>query len=465
MQGIKALFAPRDMSQGTPWKRILEFAVPMLIGNFVQQIYNATDAAVVGHYVGDRALSAVGSAGPFLNFLLALFVGIATGAGILVSQRFGARDREGLSNTIGNCLSLTLVATVLTMVLGLLLTRPVLQLLDTPDTIIDWAADYLHILFWGIGGFLFYNMFAGILRGLGDSLSALAFLIICALLNIGLDIWFVASFGWGVKGVAAATVLAQVISAVLCWLKLRSMEGVFELSLRRLQPVPGVPSGILKLGLPTGITQAVFSMAMLMVQRLQNSFGPEFIAVSVILMRVDGFAMMPNFSFGQALTTFIGQNVGAKRYDRLKPGAKQGTWMAVGTATALTLGILLFGRGLMSLFTQTEALINYGMRFMRILALGYIAMAVIQSLSGVQRGAGDTVTPMWISIFTSVVLRVSSAYLIAWLTRSPEHPHGLPDSVYYSMLLTWSVGAIINILAFRFGRWRRKLPPAEEYAL
>lgn len=465
MQQLKALFAPRDMSQGTPWKRILEFAIPMLIGNLVQQVYNATDAAVVGRYVGDRALSAVGSAGPLLNFLLALFVGISAGAGILVSQRFGARDREGLSNTIGNCLSLTLAATLLTMALGLWLTRPVLRLLGTPDLFIDWTADYLHILFGGIGGFLFYNMFAGILRGLGDSLSALAFLIICALLNIGLDIWFVAGFGWGVRGVAAATVLAQVISAVLCWLKLRNMGDVFEMSLRRLKLVPGVPSGILKLGMPTGITQAVFSIAMLLVQRLQNSFGPEFIAVNVILMRVDGFAMMPNFSFGQALTTYIGQNVGARRYDRLKPGARQGTLMAVGVATALTLCILLFGRGLMSLFTQTEALINYGMRFMRILALGYIAMAVIQSLSGVQRGAGDTVTPMWISIFTSVILRVSSAYLIAWLTRSPEYPSGLPDSVYYSMLITWVTGATINLFAYRFGRWRRKLPQEEEHAL
>lgn len=458
MQGIKALFAPRDMSQGTPWKRILEFAVPMLIGNFVQQIYNATDAAVVGHYVGDRALSAVGSAGPFLNFLLALFVGIATGAGILVSQRFGAKDRKALSDTIGNCLTLTAAASVIIMAVGLLLSEPALRLLNTPPEILEWAASYLRILFFGIAGFLYYNVFAGILRGLGDSLSALAFLIFSALLNIALDIWFVAGFRWGVQGVAAATILAQSISAVLCWLKLRSMREVFDLNRHTLKLKPGVPSAILRLGLPSGITQAVFSVAMLFVQRLQNSFGPEFIAINVILMRVDGFAMMPNFSFGQALTTFIGQNVGARRYDRLHKGAKQGTLLAVGVSVTLTLAILLFGRQLMNLFTDTQALIDQGMRFMRILALGYIAMAVIQSLSGVQRGAGDTVTPMWISIFTSVVLRVTTAYLIAWLTRSPEWPNGRPESVYWSMLITWTSGAIINILAYRWGRWRRKLP-------
>lgn len=464
MQKLKTLFAPRDMSQGSPWKRILEFAVPMLIGNFVQQIYNATDAAVVGRYVGDLALSAVGAAGPILNFLLALFTGITTGTGILVAQHFGAKDREQLSLTIGNCLTLTAIVALTVMALGSLITYPLLRLLNTPAVFIDWSAQYLQIFFLGIGGFMFYNMLAGILRGLGDSLSALAFLILTALMNIALDIWFVASFGWGVQGVAIATVMAQVISAVLCWFKIRSMSGVFDISKKTLRLQAGVPERIIRLGLPSGVTQAVFSTAMLLVMRLQNSFGPEFVAINVILMRVDGFAMMPNFSFGQAMTTFIGQNVGARRYDRLHQGAKQGTLMAVSIAATLTLIILLFGRNLMQLFTNTAFLVDQGMRFMRILALGYVAMAIIQSLSGVMRGAGDTVTPMWISIFTSVVIRVSSAYLLAYLTRSPEQPAGMPESIYISMLITWLTGATINILAFRWGRWRRKLPELEAHA-
>ena len=458
MQGIKKLFAPRDMTQGRPWKRILEFAVPMLLGNFVQQIYNATDAAVVGRYVGDNALSAVGAAGPILNFLLALFIGIATGASILVSQHFGAKDRLQLSLTIGNCFSLTAIATVVTMLIGVLFTLPVLRLLNTPEVFIYWAADYLRIIFLGIGGFMFYNVLAGVLRGLGDSLSALAFLILTALLNIVLDILFVASFGWGVAGVALATVLAQVISAVLCWFKIRSMREVFDINRGTLRLRGGVPGRILRLGLPSGITQAVFSMAMLLVSRLQNSFGPEFVAVTVVVMRVDGFAMMPNFSFGQAMTTFIGQNVGARRYERLHQGAKQGTFLALGVAATLTLVILIFGRGLMQLFTQTQSIIDTSMRGMKILALGYIAMAVIQSLSGVMRGAGDTVRPMWISIFTSVILRVNIAYLLAYMTRSPAQPNGMPESVFISMLITWVTGAVINVIVYRRGRWRNKLP-------
>lgn len=458
MQQLRRMFAPQDMTLGAPWKRILEFAVPMLIGNFVQQIYNATDAAVVGRFMeeGDRALSAVGSAGPFLNFLLALFVGIATGAGILVSQYFGAKDRKGLSEIIGNCMIMTAIAAVIIATVGLLFIYPALGLLNTPESILHWAADYLRIIFLGIVGFLFYNILAGILRGLGDSMSALAFLIVTAVLNIVLDILFVASFGWGVKGVALATVISQWISAFLCWLKLKNMGEIFDLSVHTLKPVSGVPSRILRLGLPSGVTQAIFSIAMLFVQRLQNSFGAEYIAISVIIMRVDGFAMMPNFSFGQALTTYIGQNLGARKVERLSKGAKQGTFMAILFASVLTLSILFFGRSLMNMFTQTQRLIDYGMQFMRILALGYIAMAVIQSLSGVQRGAGDTVTPMWISIFTSVVLRVTSAYTIAWFTISPEYPNGTPAAPYYSMLISWSAGALINILAYRYGKWRKK---------
>ena len=462
MQRIKKLFAPRDMSRGAPWKRILEFAVPMLIGNLIQQIYNATDAAVVGRFVGDNALSAVGVSMPVINFLLALFVGVATGAGILVSQHFGAKDRKALSDTIGNCLTLTFFITILITALGLSLSQPILALLNTPPEVIGMATDYLQIVFMGTVGFLFYNIMAGILRGLGDSLSALAFLIFSALLNIALDILFVASFGWGVKGVAYATVTAQLISAALCWLKLRSMHSVFDISLDTLRFQPGVPARILKLGLPGGVTQAAFSLAMLLVQRLQNGFGPQFMAVAVVVMRVDGFAMMPNFSFGQAMTTFIGQNVGARRYDRLHQGARQGGALALGTAVTLTLVVLLFGRPLMSLFTQTQFIIDMGMRMMRILAFGYVAMAGIQTLSGVMRGAGDTVTPMWISLFTSVVLRVSLAYLLVELTKSPERPAGMPESIYISLLSTWTVGALINLYAYRRGRWRKRLPQYDE---
>ena len=453
---LAALFSAQDMSQGAPWRRILEFSLPMLIGNLAQQMYNTADSVIVGIYVGDNALAAVGSASPILNLLLALFVGVSTGAGILVSQYFGAKDKERLSGVVGNCLTLTLLSSLIIMVIAPFVTRPLLELLNTPASILDWCSDYLNIFFLGILGFAAYNILSGVLRGLGDSLSSLVFLIVATVLNIGLDVWFVAGLRMGVAGVALATILAQAISAVLCFLKLIRMHDIFVLHARDLRPMKDCVWKIIRLGVPSGVTQAIFSTAMLVVQSLTNSFGEAVIACNAIVMRVDGFAMMPNFTFGQAMTTYTGQNVGAGRPDRVRAGAKQGTLMALGCAAALTLCILLFGRSLMAIFTSTASLVEMSYHMMSILAVGYIAMAITQSLSGVMRGAGDTMTPMWISIVTTVVLRVPIAYGIAYFTRSADYPVGRPESVFISLLASWVLGALITLAAYRVGRWRKR---------
>lgn len=455
MAAVRSLFAPKDLTQGTPWKRILEFTIPMLIGNVVQQFYNTADSIIVGRYIGDNALAAVGSAFPILNLLLVLFVGISVGAGIIVSQYFGAKDRIQLSKAIGTSITLTALASLIIMIVGPLVTKPLLMLLNTPPSIIDWCADYLNIFFLGIAGFTFYNILAGILRGLGDSASALLFLFIATVLNVVLDIWFVAGFDMGVAGVALATVIAQGISAILCLLKLMRIKDSFELNWSMLKLNKELSLKLIKLGLPSGLTQAIFSMAMIVVQSLTNSFGELVIACNVIVMRVDGFAMMPNFSFGSALTTFTGQNIGGQRLDRVEEGALTGTKIAVATATVITIFILLFGRYLINIFTDTAELVDLSMRMMRILAFGYVAMAVTQCLSGVMRGAGDTITPMWISLFTTVALRIPIAYGIAYVTRSELYPTGRPESIFISLLISWTLGALITFVYYRKGKWRK----------
>ena len=223
------LFGQVDMTEGLPWKKIVAFTLPMLIGNVAQQLYNTVDSIVVGKYVGDNALAAVGSASPIFNLLLVLFVGIAMGAGIMVSQYYGSRDRENLSKTIGSSITLTGLASVILMIVGTLAVRPVLILLDTPESILDWCTSYLVILVLGIAGLAYYNILCGILRGLGDSLSALVYLLIATVINIVLDILFVAGFNMGVAGVALATVIAQLISAVLCMMKLRKMTDLIDM--------------------------------------------------------------------------------------------------------------------------------------------------------------------------------------------------------------------------------------------
>lgn len=213
---------------------------------------------------------------------------------------------------------------------------------------------------------------------------------------------------------------------------------------------------IIRLGVPSGVTQAIISMSMLVVQSLTNSFGEQFIAANVIVMRVDGFAMLPNFSFGTAMTTYAGQNVGAGAYDRVVKGAKQGTFMAVGISAVITGLILLFGKHLMAIFTGTDELVTLSMNMMRILAVGYIAMAVTQSLSGVMRGAGDTLTPMWISLATTVAVRVPLAYGLIYLTKSAQYPQGRKECIFVSLLLSWVIGAVATAIFYRRGKWRQK---------
>ena len=446
---IKSLFSAKDMTLGSPWKRILEFSIPMILGNIAQQLYNTADSIIVGMYVGDNALAAVGSASPILNLLLALFVGIATGAGIVISQAFGAKDREGLSWNIGNCITLTFIASAFIMVFGPMITRPMLNLLDTPASIIDWCEDYLNIYFWGILGFFMYNMLAGVLRGLGDSVSALGFLLVAAVMNVVLDLLFVAVLGMGVPGVALATDLAQGISAVLCFIKLLKMRDIFDLKPKYLKFNKQISGRIVKIGVPSGLTQAIMACSSMVVQSLTNSMGEMVIAANVIIMRVDGFAMMPNLSFGQAMSVYTGQNVGACKWHRVHKGINQGCYIAQAFSATITVILLFLNRYLFGIFTDTPELIEIAGQMMRIMAVGYIAVSVSQSLGGVMRGAGDTVTPMWISMISNVLLRVPVAYILAYFTRSEAYPNGHPFSLSISLLVAWTLGMLISIIAYR----------------
>lgn len=456
MNWLKKIFAPVDMTTGRPWEKILLFTFPMLLGNIAQQLYNTVDSVVVGKYIGDNALAAVGSAGPIVNLLLVLFIGISVGAGVMVSQYFGGKKREELSRTIGNCIVLTAVASVFIMIVATLAARPLLELLNTPDSIIDWCTSYLRIMFLGVAGMAYYNILCGVLRGMGDSVSALVYLVIASILNIILDVLFVAKFNMGVGGVALATAIAQGISAILCVRKLMTMSEFFDFKVKYFKLDKNIALNIVRLGLPSGVTQAIMSMAMLLVQSLTNSFGEQMIAANVIVMRVDGFAMLPNFSFGTAMTTYAGQNVGAGKYDRVSKGAKQGTIMAMGISAVITAIIVLFGKYLMGIFTDTEALVELAMNMMRILAVGYIAVAVTQSLSGVMRGAGDTVTPMWISIVQTIIIRVPLAYGMVYLTKSEAFPQGRRECIFISLLISWILGATLTAIFYRRGKWKKK---------
>ena len=456
MESLRKMFGTQDMTVGKPLSNLASFSIPLLIGNFAQQMYNTVDSIVVGKYVGDNALAAVGASGPILNLLILLFVGISTGAGIMVAQYYGAKKKEELSKTVGSCMTLILVSSAIVMLVGPLIARPLITLLGTPDTVAGMAVDYLVIIFLGILGGGAYNIISGILRGMGDSFYPLVFLVVACLLNIALDLLFVCKFRMGVPGVAWATIIAQMVSGALCVIRLLRMKDTVRITKKSLIPDRLLTAEIVRLGLPSGLTQAVFSMASIVVQRLTNSFGELIMAVSVVVMRVDGFAMLPNFTFGIALTTFVGQNVGAGRMDRVHEGVRSGLRAGLAIAAALVALILLGGRPLMGLFTEPQAVVDTSMHMMKILSVGYIAMAITQSLSGVMRGAGDTVTPMWISLVTTVVIRMPLAYLIAYLTRSEAQPNGTPDALFISLLVAWISGAVITSIFYKRGKWKKK---------
>ena len=456
LQKIKDLFGEQDMTVGNPLRVLLKFSIPLLIGNFAQQMYATVDSIVVGKYVGDQALAAIGVSNPIINLLLVLFMAIATGVGIQVAQFYGAKDRRTLASAVGGSVTMVLISSAIIMAVGIPMAGPLLKLIDTPDSIFDMSRSYLTIIFLGISGGGLYNIVSGILRGMGDSVYPLIYLLVATVSNIFLDILFVSQFGMGVAGAAWATIIAQFASAVLCVLRLFQMRDKMDLQVSDLRPQAGLTKQLMRLGLPAGVTQAIFSLAMVFVQGLTNQMGVAVVATNVAIMRVDGFAMMPNFTFGLAVSTFVGQNLGARQLKRVDEGFQTALKMGLVVSAVLIGAILLFGPNLMSMFTKTEQVIDLGTRGLRILAPGYLAIMFSQCFSGALRGAGDTMPGMWISLLTTVIVRVPLAYLIAAATRSEAWPAGHPDSLFMSLTISWLLGAVLNYWVYKKRDWRSR---------
>ncbi|MFH1512740.1 MAG: MATE family efflux transporter [Bacillota bacterium] len=453
---LKRFFAPMDMTEGNSLKQILRFSIPLLIGNFAQQMYSTVDAIVVGNYIGDNALGAVGLSFPVIMLIFAMFIGISTGAGITVSQYFGAKERLMLNKAVGTIIVLAFWAGLICTALGVFVSRPLLVLLNTPAEMLDMAVMYQSIYFAGVISLIYFNVLSGVLRGMGDSVSPLMYLFAASGLNIVLDILFVTQFGMTTDGVALATVISQSLAAVLAFRKLRRMTEILDLNRSTLKLDGGIARKIVKLGLPLGTMQAVFSVQMILVQALMNAMGPLVVTTFTAVMRVDGFIMMPNFTFAAAATTFTAQNYGAKKLDRIRRGQRDTLMVALTCAVFLMICLLLFGRQLMSVFTDTEAVVMLGARVLRILAAGYVAFAVLQTFVGVMNGMSQTTIPMIMGVFTALAVRLPLAYLLAYLTRSPAWPNGNPDALYFSQLTAWVFNTMIIVAIFKWGKWRRR---------
>ena len=449
VQKFKALLSGIDMTQGLPWKKLALFAMPLLIGNLFQQLYSTADAMILGRFVGVSALAAVGASVSIFFLIMVIMMGISMGVGVMVSQYFGAKKREELSRTIGAAITITAIIGVVMMACLPFLTRHILVLLDTPADILDDSVLYMNILIIGILGLAYFNILSGILRGMGDAFSPLLYLAFASILNFALNFILIGGFGLGVWGAAIGTVFAQGITAILCLRRLMQMRDVFDMKLAYLWPKKEFVHQVLKLGIPTAASQAAFALAMMAVQPLANSFGELFLATNFIVMRIDGFVMMPIFSFGMAMTVFTGQNVGAGKMDRLSKGLKQCIQMSFGAAVVIVTVILLFGHNIARAFTDVQQVIDMSRLGLRILALGYIGLSVNMVLWGTIRGAGDAMTPLWGAIINTVVVRVPVAYVLV-------HLMGRPEALFYSLLIAWLTNLLLGILAYRFGKWRNK---------
>jgi len=437
------------MTEGEPWKKLLFFTVPLLIGNVFQQLYSTVDAIFLGRFVGDLALAAIGSTIPLMFLILMMSIGVALGAGVMVSQYFGAKSRLDLSHTIGTAITLTAIVSLALSIFGPMYTRTILILLRTPPEILDDGVLYLNVLLYGVIGLAFFNMLSGILRGVGEAIAPLLYLIIASLLNIVLNFLFIVVLRFGVFGAAIGTVIAQGLTSVLCLRKLIKMRDVFDMGLHYLIPRKKYVLQVLKLGVPSGASQAIFAIAMMITQPLVNGFGALFIAVNVIVMRIDGFVIMPAFSFGNGITVYTGQNVGAGKMHRVDQGVKQCIIMSMSVSAVLVALMLVLGRFIAGAFTETQEVIDLTMRMLWILALGYIAFSANIILWGVIRGAGDAMSPFWGSIFNSIIIRLPTAFLFVRLL-------GRPEALMLSLVTSWVMNLFIAIFVYKLGRWRKK---------
>lgn len=434
------------MTEGVIWKEILLFSIPLLLGNLFQQLYNAVDSVVVGNYIGAQALAAVGSSAPVINLLVSFFMGLAVGAGVIISRYFGARKKEELHIAVHTSLALTFAAGLVMTLIGVLISPYVLQWVGTPSDVMDSSVLYLRIYFLGILSVMVYNMGSGILRAVGDSRNPLYFLIVSSVTNIILDMLFVIVFHMGIAGVGWATLIAQTISAVLTMLLLMRTKEEYQVKLKHIRFHKHMLYEIVRLGLPSGLQNAIVSFSNVIVQSNINAFGSLAMAGCGSYTKIDGFAILPVMSYSMALTTFTGQNMGAKKYDRVKQGAKTGILMSVITIVCISALLLILGPNVLAIFSSDPTVINYGLYMMHVLAPGYIFLAISHAFNGIIRGAGITTVPMIVMVTCWCGLRM------AWILTSVPLFHDI-GVVFMGWPLTWVVSALWLFLYYRKGNW------------
>ena len=438
----------RDLSQGPVGKQIFLFALPMLLGNVFQQLYNIVDTIIIGRYIGTDALAAAGASFPVIFVLVSLVIGITTGTTIIISQYYGAKDFEAVKRAIDTAFIFLFFASIALTLLGLVFIDAIWELIGLPHELRSDATTYFSVFAMGMMVMFGYNATSAVLRGLGDSKTPLYFLIISTFLNIGFDILFVVHFGWGIGSVAFATVLAQGIAFALSVIYLNRFHELIRFSFRGLTFDRDIFRSSLRIGIPTGMQHTFVSLGMMALLAIVNPFGTNTIAAYTIAGRIDSFAALPAMNFGLALSTFVGQNIGANRLDRVRSGLRATLWMTSLISITVSLAAWAFGRDLMRIFTTDMEVIEIGYSYLVIVSSFYILFSAMFVTQGVMRGAGDTLIPMFITLFALWILRIPFSYLLSQRIGT--------DGIWWGIPIAWAFGFIAAYIYFRSGRWKNK---------
>ena len=433
-----------QITEGVIWKQLLFFFFPILLGTLFQQLYNTADTVVVGRFVGTQALAAVGgSTGQIVNLVVNFFVGLASGATVIIARYYGARDRIKLNNALHTAIALSIVGGIVTGIAGILLTPSLLKMMNTPADVIEGSTMYLRIYFAGIIFVFVYNIGSGILRAVGDSKRPLYFLIVCCFLNIFLDILFVVYLKLGVKGAAFATVISQAVSALLVILSLTKSVDIYRLRPNKIRFYKSLLIAIITIGLPAGLQSVMYGISNIIIQTSLNSLFTETVAAHTAFAKIDAIYWMISSAFSVSIITFIGQNYGARKFDRMKKSIKVCLLMDLIASLLLTTVMLLAGPYLLRLFTSDQEVIEIGMQIIHIIAPSYALFIFIEILSSSLRGMGNVVVPMLMTCGGVCVLRILWIFIFV-------RTHLSVTTILMSYPISWGFTAVLFIIYFMF---------------
>mgnify|MGYP000334614476 FL=1 len=434
-----------QITEGIIWKQLLYFFFPILLGTFFQQLYNTADAMVVGRFVGKEALACVGgSSSQIINLIVGFFVGLSSGATVIIAQYYGGRCEKELQDTLHTAMAFSIIGSVVISILGITLSPMILRMMNTPEYLMKDSLLYLRFYFGGILFVFIYNIGSGILRAVGDSKSPLYFLIFCCFCNIFLDLLLVMVFHMGVLGVALGTLISQALSSVLILRNLMRTKDIYRLELRKIRLHAAPLSMLLKIGLPSGLQSTMYNIANMVIQTALNSFGTDTMAAWTAFGKVDSFYWMISSAFGVAITTFVGQNYGAGKIDRMKKSVR--VCFCMDLATALTLSALMYlflGKFLLSLFTTDAEVLSIGVRIMQIIVPAYAPFVFIEIFSGALRGAGNVLIPMLLTCGGICVTRILWIFFFVPSHRAVE-------TIIFSYPGSWVLTATLFILYFAY---------------